>query len=819
MAYWIVNFKSRSGTLYRVKVGGKTGSDAALLGAADPFYTQEDTSEDKFVPVRLQSGYLRIVDDGYDLAGNAFDWHALIPTTATSRPVTLYKVVGSTETVMWLGFLRPETFSSEYLAPVQEREFPVCCCLSVLEGFTFDVQPQTQNFAWLLYTLLFEGENLPITDFYFTGTAAVHQWLYLTANTENMNGKYNYLQVLQEVCRFWGWTARTWQGAVVFEAADDGSQMVDDDFLWLDSQDLYAIATGDIVSGMSRDFGEIEMDGDEFASTNNSETILQPVRKVTVDADVNKVSDYPAIPYDLIEKDLRTKTIYRSDYGSGTHQVHEFTHTNGLGSLTSSQYQTELVEIAANVETISSQVYGAWFDVVDWYSGALADKKTFDWKCRMEMRGSTQLTGKPYFRMQSQLSYSFNEGAITLSATTYVEKAVLTDADTKADYTTWTGNGTMTCKLKVGNKYWNGSAWTQTESTFTVVIGNGGEEAEGKGSIVTNRTYESIYDNYEGLGIPVLTGEPVGGQVLFEILTFTLTDTHGMSNPWIVVEKLKIGFVQLATQQPDEDTNSNTYTASNDNQAASEVDVKTIFASYDDNKPGFGLIAFLWGEYVENVVYQYGASGQPAVLEERPEQHLADRIAAFGQTDRRLYKLQLRANELPEITPLDKVTTCEGVITYPISISRSWRDDTVEVYMVELSPYTPPTPPPPPPGPVRVDLVVGEWKANTYINYSTGRDASASNFSATNHIALGEHAVGQTLHYSQMARTQSSTSIGMAFYNASDTKIAGERAKCSQPRQEMIDGEIVIPEGAVYAAFTTITADIANFHAWYEYEN
>ena len=63
MAYSI-SFKSlRAGTVYTVNIGSGIG-DVALKGAAQPFVTQEDDDEDMFTPIRTQSGYLRIVDDG-----------------------------------------------------------------------------------------------------------------------------------------------------------------------------------------------------------------------------------------------------------------------------------------------------------------------------------------------------------------------------------------------------------------------------------------------------------------------------------------------------------------------------------------------------------------------------------------------------------------------------------------------------------------------------------------------------------------------------------------------------------------------------------
>ena len=65
--HWQIHFKSlRAGTDYTVHIYDANYSDTPiqLKGGAEPFVTQEDDDEDMFTPVRTQSGYIPIVDDG-----------------------------------------------------------------------------------------------------------------------------------------------------------------------------------------------------------------------------------------------------------------------------------------------------------------------------------------------------------------------------------------------------------------------------------------------------------------------------------------------------------------------------------------------------------------------------------------------------------------------------------------------------------------------------------------------------------------------------------------------------------------------------------
>ena len=67
--FWKIKFKSlRAGTDYCVNIYKDgtlpSGYPLTLKGGAQPFTTQEDDSDDMFTPIRTQTGYLRIVDDG-----------------------------------------------------------------------------------------------------------------------------------------------------------------------------------------------------------------------------------------------------------------------------------------------------------------------------------------------------------------------------------------------------------------------------------------------------------------------------------------------------------------------------------------------------------------------------------------------------------------------------------------------------------------------------------------------------------------------------------------------------------------------------------
>ena len=156
---YTITFRSlRAGTFYTVNIGGGTGTAIALKGGAEPFVTQEDTSEDAFIPLRTQSGYIRIVDDGKDAEGQALGadwWKDLLAMTNTERPVTLVArpTADAVGTTVWQGFMQSQNFGGELYEAVQEREFPVQCGVSAMEGQMVETTGVTKTFAYLIYSL------------------------------------------------------------------------------------------------------------------------------------------------------------------------------------------------------------------------------------------------------------------------------------------------------------------------------------------------------------------------------------------------------------------------------------------------------------------------------------------------------------------------------------------------------------------------------------------------------------------------------------------------------------------------------------------
>jgi hypothetical protein len=221
--------------------------------------------------------------------------------------------------------------------------------------------------------------------------------------------------------------------------------------------------------------------------------------------------------------------------------------------------------------------------------------------------------------------------------------------------------------LKVGNQYWNGTAWTTTASTFELHCDSEGIED----------TLSIGETEYQGTGIHV--NATMIGKIYFAIKDVT-PFMWGIVplNGYFPLQDFEIGFVR---RQQDSEANDLNYTATG-GAFPEEVTVDSIFCTdkiktEGDNtmrcEMGYGLL-FSNTLIIDTIPYKTDYL--------KPEQHNANLIAAYGSTIRQVLTLQLwnsRVSASPK-----SIITLEGKRYFPVSISHQWRDCISEVKLMEI---------------------------------------------------------------------------------------------------------------------------------------
>jgi hypothetical protein len=279
---YTIDFASLLGKKYQVRIYDATTSAntkaVALLASAQPFTTDEGSSDDIYTPVRTQTGYIRFImqDDLGDILSD------LMPEAATDRPVVLVeKNSDGTETVRWVGFLTGEQFSQPWEPRPYEIELPVTSAIGAMSGIYFTQDDSFTSLHSLCSTI---ASYLPVPiAFYFPDVidpeAVVPNYnfqTYLTsqeryeAGTTNTYDSATIADVLEYFCKYFGIACHEAADAFYFfahDAANYGAAAptaYDISKLQIRSADntasftqMYTLAKGSFDIGDDKDSGEI----------------------------------------------------------------------------------------------------------------------------------------------------------------------------------------------------------------------------------------------------------------------------------------------------------------------------------------------------------------------------------------------------------------------------------------------------------------------------------------------------------------------------------------------------------------------------------
>ena len=682
--HWQIKFHSlRADTQYTVNIYDSTYSGSnptQLKGGAQPFVTQEDTNADPFCPVRKQSGSIHIVDDGLDANGNAWDWRTIVPMTDTARPVTLTNAGGTT---LWHGFMQAQNYGGVLYGNPQEREFPVQCPLSVLGAIDVDYQQSViQNFAYLLNYIVGSIPTLNIETVVIQGGSDAQAWLLKKFDWNNFvkeendgtfSARYKLDQVLEDMCAFWGWTARTFRKTLYLTCTDDASES---SFLTLTRAQLTTMAGGTAAGTTGGAFTTIPFTGDIFASISNDDFMQRGPSKATVKVDVNEQDTVAECFPPSVEKSLEANG-YRWVQTPDEDMVGYFETNNTPGSFDSA--------------VLSGQANGNYgvFSRRQIYSSSDSDKPVICDMCVCHYSGDS--TGNtPLISLQTKKAMSFAGGSIILKGSVYLGSKI-PEGGTSSNLIIRLGIGLSraTARWFYIQSNTGGSEISVHWSNPGVVYYCGA--AVNGGDIVGG---PSVYIFNKFKAFPVPNTADMYGFVYVDFIQFADTEVRNdfqIANFKIEFSRDTIDIptspdVVRARELVTEREKSIEYTSENNSSTGIEWNADCIFATDNNLEYGWGLLMNADGTFMATAPY----NGQ----QEHPEQHLANRVTSYWSTAKRLLTTDLRYDTsvqvsasstfaLRSLTPQMKVTV-DGTTLYPIAFSNNWRDDTMKLTLLQM---------------------------------------------------------------------------------------------------------------------------------------
>lgn len=678
--HWTISFKSlRAQTVYTASVydSSYSGTAIPLIPGDEPFTTEEDNDDDPFKPLRTQTGYLRIVDNGKDANGNAFDWTDLQPKTDYDRPVVLTNAGG---TVVWQGFLQAQNFSGELYEPTQEREFPIQCALSMLASqYPSTTYIGIVNFAYLLNTVssalsTVSGSVITFDSFVIQGGVDARNWLlkkFHWANLmkedsdEDVTPQYDLKTCLEDMCKFWGWTARTYRKTLYLMCPDDAAEQT---LLTLTPAQLATMAGGTGDGTLSNNpFVRQNLTGDIFASDDNEVLWMNGPSKVTVNADCNKQSDIVEFAPKPIRKQMEDAGSY--SWVAGAEEATGY-------------YTTPLIRSVDSAILSGSATSEGGFCRRQIYSRSDQAKST-----NLDMIVVNNASAvSPVVSLQTKRMISFVSGSLKFSGYVYMNE-VPWDSDGEDDY----------LKVRIGVGLDRSSAkW------FHIECDNDGNITYGWDTNVRETKLTIGTGDIKGVGfslvvlaIPFLTtldAIPTNGNMygyVFVDFLGSYYDVTQQGYPY-QVGNFGIEFSREETFIPSNVANSPRkrsyfidrqssyeYTADIDKSKNNQEDIDLVYASDKDMEYGFGLLM--------NTDYSYMATVYYGESLQHPEQHLANRIAAYWGSAKQMVSAELRTDVVESSSNIDpqKHLVLDGVHYRTLAINHQWRDDVTSVKMIE----------------------------------------------------------------------------------------------------------------------------------------
>ena len=681
---WQVPFASISGTQYRVDIYDEddgTWSGVTTLQAGEtPFVTSEDDSDDYFAPVRTQTGTLQICTLLPD--GGRISLDDLLPANNIARPVRLINLSNS-NAIEWQGFLSSEMYNQPYSSIPNNLSIPVISVLSAMASVQLTTATYTGTMkVWdVLIDAIQEIDNAcgmqqfeylhcSQTDIDFLNKYIDTSALFSIEEVVNgMSTSYNVegitaQEFISRICTFMGWVAREIGNEIYLERVGETIGM-----------ERRTIETTPTMTQESIQEQGIESLG--WMGTNHQRSIYQGVQSAKVVAEIDSLTMKIQMPKfaGVSPTASYTKTAERYNGGSpkyvyidnivdqsstSAYSNCKFTNCHaGKFYLGQSGYTSEYIGVTTKTNFINHaflrtnnpfviqsddqnnyiRYAGAAFIRFSEKESSSADIKSINsglYCTLLPMTASTAYAipvTQPIFRMNSVQKFSMYGGSIHISSTMLfmgicVNRSWLSYSAINDNISDGIlgDSVVMPLVLKIGNYYYNGSTWTTTASSFSVIIRDSG--------IDTTIYIDGLMEGIVELRIlPNVITTSSQSSVLFETIFKTLSVEYTAPTDLLM-----------------NDQSSNIYYRSLLTLFRDEKNISSKFATIRNNKPSPSLIisdptSDTMDRYASSITYNTDAQG--TTESRRPEVDLLNRLAAYYGAARQTLSLEVAHIDTP----------------------------------------------------------------------------------------------------------------------------------------------------------------------------
>lgn len=723
MAYnvnWKIEFRDIEERLYRIEIltNNYSGSPIPLRGAENPFETTEENDDDLFRPIRKQTGMLRIADTGKDLNGNDFNYSDLLPSQPLDHPVRLkYVPASGTEQIKWIGFLRSDTLTAKVFTAVDIREFQVVCPLGVLYDmpFTFTSETNSQNYGpsfqtmgqilyWAFNAIKIHYQNQDTHPFswdYLVKSANANSNSDLTTRISLVNfatveptysGQNSSIatwvdsktwgEVLEDICRFWGWVMYS-RCLFVSNANKNAVFLIAKGHTTSYTQIAFSNLRNDSISGNSYERPYITLEELSYKSTNHTEEFLLGKRYINILADVNEK--------EMVINPKMEDLPYEWHLNTSGNKIHvENWLEDNVSHYADYVLLKEIMPANSNSRTVTQGEFIIYTNIFI-RTGEIAPFVVIMediWPVENEQ---DQDENKSSFNLQKAVlvykganpnnalnrCFQINtaqEVCLPAGSTLCINancrkwyKPSDQDSDLKFSY--------LTLALKVGNEWWNGSYFTETQSTFTVDLDN-------KNKKIKNT--KNLFDNNNGAsGYCIDIAGTLHGRLELYVINYIYDDPSQSQDIGVMLEDLTVGIYNPNDMVQPQAKSAQQYKDMASQEFKDNLEVNLNMASGTGLKYGIGQLYKVGNSGIQILDYLYYTIGG-TTQSLKPEENLLRRmIMAYGSS-RHYMTIDVEISDINSdpTTYFNYETTQVGYSF--LNAKRNWRDNKLTLTIVDF---------------------------------------------------------------------------------------------------------------------------------------
>ena len=486
------------------------GEIETLTGAPSAFVVTGTDEEFVYEPVRTSTASVSIVTDSL--------LNDLFSVNSHHVAVKLYRG----NKLLWTGYVEPEVFTQAYVPIADKLSINCISAIGTLENIQYE--KQTENGYITAINLLryiirsanggYEKIYIP----YVYGSSEVNYSTKKNIFDEITLAEENFIsegmlldEVLEYFCRFFNWTLYDYEGSLYFVDPDWKGEY----FSYGEDLVTYEMVTPNTV--LLQDIG--------FGGSDHTIDVLPGYNKVTVKA-INNVFDelvenedletlkengYQSVSYDKLSGDdvkvVRKRFLIPAkweldsyDEDTGEKQDPKDAMNNSFGSA--------LLKISE---------YGGKWERSDF----TPDISDYSWTLAVQDRvKGKQFQEKPGEAMSKDLvAIKGAKGAAWMNGALSIEGSIIVPWDDAnlafCKPSGKSGYADITYVLRIGDKYWNGSSWVDSEAEFKIRYEN--ESAGSPLTVKNTKSPDMPYSGLSGYIIKLPDNAPIIGDLSLKI--------------------------------------------------------------------------------------------------------------------------------------------------------------------------------------------------------------------------------------------------------------------------------------------------------------